>query len=306
MAELAALPWVLLRKGKPAWRFPSRERGQGQYDSLRFNAGRPIADAALFGPGGEAWYCRGNRYAEWHRDDERRRRQPEPEDLEAEENDSIGTAAQEPLPTPLLATEAADRGADVDGRPVEATSEKVQAGVRLTSPEPSSEGGHIPGPAGSLAPAVSLLKETAAPRRCGGCRAELVRRQDERPSIFAKREFCSRSCAIGQRWAKGKIASIDQVAQAKTAPRVKRTASAPPPAPPETPQILAEPGDWRIYFAMGPTKRARSLSEARSRAIASGADYVEIANLDTGQHLMRFRGCWTETRPAGSAPGGWA
>lgn len=79
MADKPDLPWVLIRKGSPPWPFATREKAKAQFNSLRFNAPKAIADAALFGPGGEAWYCRGNRWGEWFRDDARRKREaPEP------------------------------------------------------------------------------------------------------------------------------------------------------------------------------------------------------------------------------------
>jgi hypothetical protein len=74
------LPWVLIRKGSPPLRFRTRQLGQRFYDMLRFNrfGGGAGEDAALFGPRGEAWYCRAWRAASWQRDDERRRRDGEP------------------------------------------------------------------------------------------------------------------------------------------------------------------------------------------------------------------------------------
>lgn len=69
-----ALPWILLRKGKPRVPFATRELGIRFFDHLRRN-GSHQPDAALVGPNGEAWYCRGNRWSEWFRDDARRKRE---------------------------------------------------------------------------------------------------------------------------------------------------------------------------------------------------------------------------------------
>ena len=69
-------PWVLLRKRHPQIRFATGEAGRKFYDQLRFNAGAG-ADEALFGPGGEAWYCGRFRWATWIRDDARRMRAPQ-------------------------------------------------------------------------------------------------------------------------------------------------------------------------------------------------------------------------------------
>lgn len=73
------LPWVMLRRGKPPLRFLTLELAKRFYDQLRFN--RPVGeDAAVFGPGGEAWYCPRWRAASWVRDDARRRREAAPEE----------------------------------------------------------------------------------------------------------------------------------------------------------------------------------------------------------------------------------
>lgn len=86
-------------------------------------------------------------------------------------NSSIGTAAQGlgERTTSRVESLAAGRSG-VDGTPADRTPEKVQAGVRLTSPEPSSEGGHIPGRAGSLAPGAfqddpRAKRDTGSPGR---------------------------------------------------------------------------------------------------------------------------------------------
>lgn len=67
------LPWVLVRKHSPPVKFDSRERAMRFFDQLRFNSGAK-AEAALFGPQGEAWYCPPFRSAQWVRDDDRRKR----------------------------------------------------------------------------------------------------------------------------------------------------------------------------------------------------------------------------------------
>lgn len=67
-------PWVLIRKGKPPLYFEALPLAQRFYDQLRFNGGGR-EDAAVFGPGGEAWYCRRFRTARWVRDDDRRPRE---------------------------------------------------------------------------------------------------------------------------------------------------------------------------------------------------------------------------------------
>jgi hypothetical protein len=81
-----AQPWVLIRKGHPLTRFGSCEGGKRFFDTLRFNRGGG-ADAALFGPGGAAWYCRGVRWGSWERDDDRRKRQPETEPVDDGESE---------------------------------------------------------------------------------------------------------------------------------------------------------------------------------------------------------------------------
>ena len=58
---------------------------------------------------------------------------------------------------------------------------------------------------------------------------------------------------------------------------------------------------WLVYYADEPTQAAGSLTEARALAGRGNPRYAEIASLDTGRHLMRFKGSWAETRPAGSA-----
>lgn len=77
-AEAAPLPWVLVRKGEPVLRFPSRDMAMRHWKQLRFAGMRNMAqaDAALFGPNGEAWYCGRSRHAEWRRDDDRRKSDP--------------------------------------------------------------------------------------------------------------------------------------------------------------------------------------------------------------------------------------
>lgn len=67
-------------------------------------------------------------------------------------DNTIRAAAQGPAAAPRRAAGANSRRPAVDTAPGKRTPEKVEAGVRLTSPEPSSEGGHIPGTAGSLVP----------------------------------------------------------------------------------------------------------------------------------------------------------
>ncbi len=76
-----AQPWVLIRKDKPVLRFAALSEGKEFYNHLRFNGPRQ-PDAAIFGPGGEAWYCWGSKEGHWTRDDGRRKReaaQGEPE-----------------------------------------------------------------------------------------------------------------------------------------------------------------------------------------------------------------------------------
>jgi hypothetical protein len=85
---------------------------------------------------------------------------------------TIVAAAQEPAPSPLRVQEADCRGSDVDASPVKARSEKAKVGGRTACPKPSSEGGHIPGTAGSLAPcspppAAQRRSEQRACQRCG-------------------------------------------------------------------------------------------------------------------------------------------
>jgi len=67
-------PWVLLRKDKPLLRFEALSDAKKLFDQLRFNGPRQ-PDAAIFGPGGEAWYCRGSKEGYWVRDDKRRKRE---------------------------------------------------------------------------------------------------------------------------------------------------------------------------------------------------------------------------------------
>ncbi len=67
-------PWVLARKDKPVLRFGALSEGKEFYNHLRFNGARQ-PDAVIFGPGGEAWYCRASKESYWGRDDERRRRE---------------------------------------------------------------------------------------------------------------------------------------------------------------------------------------------------------------------------------------
>lgn len=74
-AAAAAKPWVLIQKGAPPWPFDTREKAQRVFNQRRFNSAKPIADAALFGPGGESWYCTGTRFGQWERDDDRRKRE---------------------------------------------------------------------------------------------------------------------------------------------------------------------------------------------------------------------------------------
>lgn len=75
-------PWKLTQfmRGVRAWPFATLEKAQKQFDQMRFNARAPIPDAAIFGPKGETWWCAGTRYAQWVRDDERRKRQPLPDE----------------------------------------------------------------------------------------------------------------------------------------------------------------------------------------------------------------------------------
>jgi hypothetical protein len=77
------LPWVLLRKGRPAVRFAALPLAQRFYDQLRHNAGVQ-EDAAIFGPNREAWYCARVRTAYWIRDDDRRKRESAVEPAEPE------------------------------------------------------------------------------------------------------------------------------------------------------------------------------------------------------------------------------
>jgi hypothetical protein len=67
-------PWVLLRKDKPRVYFGSLDGAKKFFDHLRFNGPRQ-PNGAIFGPGGEGWYCGGSKEASWHRDDERRKRE---------------------------------------------------------------------------------------------------------------------------------------------------------------------------------------------------------------------------------------
>lgn len=67
-------PWVLLRRDKPVVRFGDLGAAKRFHDQLRWN-GKRQPDAAVFGPGGEAWYCGGSREAHWTRDDARRKRE---------------------------------------------------------------------------------------------------------------------------------------------------------------------------------------------------------------------------------------
>jgi len=55
-------PWVLIRKDKPRSDFGSLDGAKKFYDRLRANGGRQ-PDAAIFGPGGESWYCWGSKEA---------------------------------------------------------------------------------------------------------------------------------------------------------------------------------------------------------------------------------------------------
>jgi hypothetical protein len=74
MNDPSETPWVLIRRDKPRTYFGSLDGAKKFYDQLRFNGGRQ-PDAAIFGPGGESWYCRGSKEAYWVRDDERRKRE---------------------------------------------------------------------------------------------------------------------------------------------------------------------------------------------------------------------------------------
>lgn len=76
-------PWVLIRSGKPVVRFPSLQGAQQFFNQLRFNSPSRITGAAVFGPGGEAWYCQGERFASWGRDDGRRKREAASEGAES-------------------------------------------------------------------------------------------------------------------------------------------------------------------------------------------------------------------------------
>lgn len=80
--------WVLIRAGKPVVRFPSLQGAQQFFNQLRFNTLSRITAAAVFGPGGEAWYCAGSREGQWIRDDDRRERE-----RQAAEADSGDAAA---------------------------------------------------------------------------------------------------------------------------------------------------------------------------------------------------------------------
>lgn len=67
-------PWVLLRKDKPLLRFEALGDAKRFYDQLRYNGPRQ-PDGAIFGPGGEAWYCWGSKEGSWGRDDGRRKKE---------------------------------------------------------------------------------------------------------------------------------------------------------------------------------------------------------------------------------------
>ena len=82
MADRNELPWVLLRRRRPAVRFAALHLAQRFYDQLRHNAGVQ-EDAAIFGPDREAWYCARTRHAQWIRDDDRRKRDVEPVEPES-------------------------------------------------------------------------------------------------------------------------------------------------------------------------------------------------------------------------------
>jgi hypothetical protein len=75
-ADPSETPWVLVRRGrdKPVLRFSALGKAKAFFDQLRFNGPRQ-PDAAIFGPGGEAWYCRGSKEGYWVRDEERRKRE---------------------------------------------------------------------------------------------------------------------------------------------------------------------------------------------------------------------------------------
>jgi len=129
-------------------------------------------------------------------------------------------------------------------------------------------------------------------RYCECCGAPFGRPKGIGRPQFAKYRFCSRGCAqrtIGT--ARGRRGGLAKAAKAKLAP----------PRPP-----VKCPGDWRIYWAVRPTRAAGSLTEAKARAGIGDERYVEIADLTTGRHLMRFADKWVETKPAGSPLGGRA
>lgn len=74
-----------------------------------------------------------------------------------------------------------------------------------------------------------------------------------------------------------------------------------PPSVASDAEAVAPAGSWRIYFAEKPTRSAASLAEAKEIAAREyHLRYVEIADLATGQHLIRLNGQWRETKPAGT------
>jgi hypothetical protein len=119
-------------------------------------------------------------------------------------------------------------------------------------------------------------------RHCGECGIELQRRKNESKWRFSTRRFCGLACS------------------ALALGRERTAATGTVNSYYGHDQELEEPAAWRIYWADKPTKSAGSLTEAKARAAIGDSRYVEIANIETGQHLMRFRGQWTETKPAGS------
>lgn len=72
---MASLPYVLLRKGKPRMDYAAGDAARGFYDRLRHNNAAGAQGAVLYGPAGEAWYVGPGRFAQWRRDDERRKRE---------------------------------------------------------------------------------------------------------------------------------------------------------------------------------------------------------------------------------------
>jgi hypothetical protein len=109
-----------------------------------------------------------------------------------------------------------------------------------------------------------------------GCGAEMHRPNHQSAANFKARRFCSRECAM-------------VVIGKERTKRVQMAAGA---------AMIVRP--WRIYRDDKPTIAAVTLAEAKAKAGLGKPRYIEIANIETGQHLMRFLGKWVETKPEGS------